>query len=160
MNLDISRSLEDIWGPQRNPLIVVIPVTALYGLILIFGFFGNIITCVVVVRNRYMRTVTNYYLLSLAISDLLLLMIGLPSEIYQMWYKWVQNKLFVWSNFLRLCSFASKWGHIGQLYRVEMRSDQSFHSYNTWGKRLTWKLQNIRSNYFFMLVYLLWSGSL
>ncbi|KAI8786632.1 Pyrokinin-1 receptor, partial [Biomphalaria glabrata] len=33
----------------------------------------------------YMRTVTNYYLFNLSISDLLLLLMGLPMEIYLTW---------------------------------------------------------------------------
>ena len=35
--------------------------------------------------RRYMGTVTNYYLLNLSISDLLLLLLGLPHEVYSVW---------------------------------------------------------------------------
>ncbi|OWR43607.1 diapause hormone receptor [Danaus plexippus plexippus] len=35
-----------------------------------------------------MHTATNYYLFSLAISDLLLLISGMPQEIYSIWSKW------------------------------------------------------------------------
>ena len=35
-----------------------------------------------------MHTATNYYLFSLAISDLLLLISGLPQEMYLTWVKW------------------------------------------------------------------------
>ncbi|KAI1285035.1 Neuropeptides capa receptor [Halotydeus destructor] len=70
----------------RDPLSTVIPMTILYAVILVTGLFGNICTCVVIARNKYMRTATNYYLFSLAISDLLLLMLGLPQEMYQLWW--------------------------------------------------------------------------
>lgn len=80
-------SSEDIWGPVRSHLVIVYALTVIYGFIFIFGFFGNIITCVVVIRNKYMHTVTNFYLLSLAVSDLLLLVSGLPMEMYQIWFR-------------------------------------------------------------------------
>ncbi|RUS76101.1 hypothetical protein EGW08_016132, partial [Elysia chlorotica] len=38
------------------------------------------------VSARYMRTVTNYYLFNLSVSDLLLLVIGLPHETYDAWH--------------------------------------------------------------------------
>ncbi|KAH9420605.1 G-protein coupled receptor [Dermatophagoides pteronyssinus] len=63
-------------------------MTILYILILVTGVIGNVLTCVVIARNRYMHTATNYYLFSLAISDLLLLVLGLPQEIYQIWYRY------------------------------------------------------------------------
>ncbi|XP_054162680.1 pyrokinin-1 receptor-like [Oppia nitens] len=75
-------------GPIREPLSTVIPMTIVYALILITGVIGNIITCLVISRNRYMHTATNYYLFSLAVSDLLLLVLGLPQEIYQLWHRY------------------------------------------------------------------------
>lgn len=75
-------------GPKRDALSSVIPVTVIYVLIFISGLFGNVCTCAVIIRNRHMRTATNYYLFSLAVSDLLLLVFGLPQELYQLWYKY------------------------------------------------------------------------
>ena len=75
-------------GPIRDPLATVIPMTIVYALILITGVIGNSITCLVISRNRYMHTATNFYLFSLAISDLLLLVLGLPQEIFQLWQKY------------------------------------------------------------------------
>jgi len=40
------------------------------------GVVGNVTTCVVIARNSYMHTATNYYLFSLAISDTLSLVLG------------------------------------------------------------------------------------
>ncbi|XP_050346613.1 pyrokinin-1 receptor-like isoform X2 [Nymphalis io] len=57
-------------------------------LIFITGLFGNLFTCVVIIRNKSMHTATNYYLFSLAISDLLLLVSGMPQEMYSIWSKW------------------------------------------------------------------------
>lgn len=72
--------------PKRGPLYVVVPVTVLYTLIFVTGVVGNVVTCIVIAKNKYMHTATNYYLFSLAISDLLLLITGLPQEMVSIWY--------------------------------------------------------------------------
>lgn len=77
-----------VFGPQRDSLYIVIPISVIYILIFITGVFGNFCTCLVIIRNKSMHTATNYYLFSLAISDLLLLVSGMPQEIYSIWSKW------------------------------------------------------------------------
>lgn len=77
-----------IFGPQRDPLFIVLPITIVYSVIFFTGILGNILTCLVIVRNKIMHTATNYYLFSLAISDLLLLISGMPQEMYSIWSKW------------------------------------------------------------------------
>ncbi|XP_017770555.1 PREDICTED: neuromedin-U receptor 2-like, partial [Nicrophorus vespilloides] len=67
------------------PIEWVIPVTAIYAVIFVSGLIGNVSTCVVIKRNMSLHTVTNYYLFSIAISDLLLLISGLPPEMYRLW---------------------------------------------------------------------------
>ena len=47
-----------------------------YGLIFLTGVVGNVSTCIVIIKNNYMHTATNYYLFSLAISDVLTLILG------------------------------------------------------------------------------------
>lgn len=63
-------------GPRRHDLPVVVILLTIYCVIFISGTVGNICTCVVIVKNSYMQTTTNYYLFSLAISDMLTLMFG------------------------------------------------------------------------------------
>ncbi|XP_051161880.1 neuropeptides capa receptor isoform X2 [Leptopilina boulardi] len=89
-NLSEQEYLEKILGPQHLPAELVIPITLIYATIFITGVFGNLITCIVIKRNPTMQTATNYYLFSLAVSDLLLLVLGLPNEIYVFWqqYPW------------------------------------------------------------------------
>ncbi|XP_044312154.1 neuromedin-U receptor 1 [Varanus komodoensis] len=70
-------------GPRRSSFFV--PVCTTYLLIFTVGAVGNTLTCLVIVRHRFMRTPTNYYLFSLAVSDLLVLLLGMPLEIYEMW---------------------------------------------------------------------------
>ncbi|XP_017763546.1 PREDICTED: neuromedin-U receptor 2-like [Eufriesea mexicana] len=75
-------------NPPRDSLYIVVPVTIIYVLVFVTGIIGNISTCIVIARNKSMHTATNYYLFSLAISDLLLLVSGLPAEIYLVWCKY------------------------------------------------------------------------
>lgn len=60
----------------REPLFVLILATVCYAVIFIAGILGNLITCLVIYRNKSMHTATNYYLFNLAISDLSLLLLG------------------------------------------------------------------------------------
>ena len=70
---------------RRDSLYIVLPITVIYVVIFFTGLIGNISTCVVIARNKSMHTATNYYLFSLAVSDLLLLVFGLPPEMYYIW---------------------------------------------------------------------------
>lgn len=63
-------------GPKHLSLIIVVPITVIYVLLFVTGVVGNIAVCVVIVRNNFMHTATNYYLFSLAVSDLTLLLLG------------------------------------------------------------------------------------
>ena len=42
----------------------------------ITGVFGNLSVCCVILRIPSMRSATNYYLFSLAVADLLILLLG------------------------------------------------------------------------------------
>ena len=89
-------SLLDILGPKRQELYKVIPVTVIYIVIFVTGIIGNICTCIVIARNRFMQTATNYYLFNLAIADLMVLLLGLPLETYSFWraYPWIFGEAF------------------------------------------------------------------
>ncbi|RZB84901.1 7tm 1 domain containing protein [Asbolus verrucosus] len=73
---------EEMMGPKRDSFYIIVPIIIIYVVIFFTGTIGNISTCIVIARNKAMHTATNYYLFSLAISDLLLLISGLPQEIY------------------------------------------------------------------------------
>ena len=55
---------------------VLVPITVIYLIMFLTGVVGNVAVCLVIIRNRSMHTATNYYLSSLAISDLVILMLG------------------------------------------------------------------------------------
>ncbi|XP_045533269.1 pyrokinin-1 receptor-like isoform X2 [Pieris brassicae] len=75
---DVATSNQESWN-------IIVPLTVIYSIIFVAGILGNISTCVVIARNRSMHTATNFYLFSLALSDLLLLICGLPIELYRLW---------------------------------------------------------------------------
>lgn len=70
----------------EDPLSVLITTTILYSIIFIVGLVGNIITCIVISRNKSMHTATNYYLFNLAITDMLMLLSAMPPDLYNFWY--------------------------------------------------------------------------
>ncbi|KAM9311064.1 neuromedin-U receptor 2 [Gastrophryne carolinensis] len=71
------------YGPKRSRL--SLPMTLVYAVIFLVGVSGNMLVCLVILKHHNMRTPTNYYLFSLAISDLLVLLLGMPFEVYEMW---------------------------------------------------------------------------
>lgn len=63
-------------GEKRKDALSVIFLIGVYCIIFITGVAGNLSTCIVIWKNSYMHTVTNYYLFNLAVSDLLTLTLG------------------------------------------------------------------------------------
>ena len=89
--------LESMFGPQRKSLTFVICMSIVYIVILVCGFIGNLSTCYVIISNSCMHTTTNYYLFSLAVSDVLSLVSGLPVELYTIIveaYPWAFGETF------------------------------------------------------------------
>ena len=66
--------LEVNQGPkQRFSKHQAIPLTIYYGALLAVGVPGNLLTCLIITTNSYMRTPPNFFLLNLAATDLLTL---------------------------------------------------------------------------------------
>jgi hypothetical protein len=63
---------------------------AMHSLVFVVGLFGNALVCMAVYRNHSMRTVTNYFIVNLAVADLLVLLICLPPsvlwDVTQTWF--------------------------------------------------------------------------
>ncbi|XP_029184410.1 tyramine receptor 1-like [Acropora millepora] len=57
--------------------------TAFLILIMIVTFLGNFMVCLTVYLHRRLRSVTNYFIVSLAVSDLLVSVLSLPFRIHQ-----------------------------------------------------------------------------
>lgn len=79
----LSRYLEKYLGLRRSS--AFLPICLIYLVIFMVGVLGNVLTCTVIARNKVMWTPTNYYLFSLAVSDLLVLLLGMPLELYELW---------------------------------------------------------------------------
>ncbi|XP_076323823.1 neuropeptides capa receptor-like isoform X1 [Tachypleus tridentatus] len=91
INMTEEEYLEANMGPQQITFVVVVPITVVYVLIFVSGIIGNVIVCLVITRNSHFQTPTNYYLFSLAISDLLILLFGIPNDLKLYWqqYPWL-----------------------------------------------------------------------
>ncbi|XP_052890594.1 delta-type opioid receptor-like [Anopheles moucheti] len=72
-------------GYATNPICILLPITIFYCFIFVAGIVGNLSICIVIAKNKSMHTATNYYLFNLAVSDFLLLLFGMPQELYGTW---------------------------------------------------------------------------
>lgn len=54
---------------------------AMHTIVFVVGIVGNSLVCVAVYRNHTMRTVTNYFIVNLALADLLVILICLPPTV-------------------------------------------------------------------------------
>ncbi|XP_076445830.1 neuromedin-U receptor 2-like [Babylonia areolata] len=93
---DVERLLTSLLGARRKDLTSVMALTLVYCLLFLTGVVGNVSTCIVIARNSYMHTVTNCYLFSLAVSDVLTLIFALPPELFSIWeaYPWQWGESF------------------------------------------------------------------
>jgi len=66
---------------ERRSLTEIIAIGVTLTVIILITVFGNLLVCVTVLTNRRMHNVTNYFLVSLATSDLLLGCIVLPFSV-------------------------------------------------------------------------------
>ncbi|XP_052744597.1 neuropeptides capa receptor-like [Bicyclus anynana] len=99
---------EMLWwlmGSRRLPLTEIVPISVVLVVIFLTGVVGNVCVCVVIVRNPGLHTATNYYLFSLAVSDLLLLLFGLPNDLAVYWHQYPYSLGLV---FCKLRAFISE----------------------------------------------------
>ncbi|CAH0561228.1 unnamed protein product [Brassicogethes aeneus] len=95
-NFDIWLYLECVQGAQRQSLYIIVPITIINLIIFVTGLFGNLSVCIVIVKQSTLHTATNYYLFNLAVSDLMLLVFGLPNDLFCYWhlYPWEMGQFF------------------------------------------------------------------
>lgn len=69
-------------------------VIILYSLVIIFGFFANMLVVVVIFRYKQLHTVTNIFICYLAIADVALCVFNLPIQLhYQLSNNWMFGRL-------------------------------------------------------------------
>lgn len=68
---------------------------SLYVIIFVTSVFANVLVCTVILRRRKMKTVTNYFILNLAVADLTLTCICIPFDIpvQELHYSWPYGSL-------------------------------------------------------------------
>ncbi|XP_051924711.1 adrenoceptor alpha 1Aa [Hippocampus zosterae] len=95
--------------PELNVVKAVI-LGLVLGVFIVFGVVGNILVILSVVCHRHLRTVTHYFIVNLAVADLLLSSTVLPfSAIFEILDRWVFGRVFcnVWAAVDVLCCTAS-----------------------------------------------------
>lgn len=71
-------------------LIFSLALVFIYTLIFLVGLVANIFVIVMIIRRRRMRTLTNRFLLNLAVSDLIATVVCLPTTAYHYYDKqWI-----------------------------------------------------------------------
>ncbi|KAG5873347.1 hypothetical protein JTB14_017797 [Gonioctena quinquepunctata] len=85
--------IECFRGPQAQDIRVAISVTVINCIIFVTGVLGNVAVSVVIIKARSLNTPTDFYLLNLAVSDITLLLFGLPYDVMLYWhqYPWVSG---------------------------------------------------------------------
>src|ERR1700722_8498378 len=82
-----SNKCPSIFGSLSNPLFIERTILVIYTLIFVIGLIGNMMTIIIFKYNIQMRTPTNFYLLNLAVSDLMMLICNLPIEMIEIYYR-------------------------------------------------------------------------
>ncbi|XP_054647502.1 alpha-1A adrenergic receptor-like [Dunckerocampus dactyliophorus] len=96
--------------PGEVALSRAIPLGLVLGAFIVFAIAGNILVILSVVCNRHLRTPTNYFIINLAIADLLLGTTVLPvSATQEILDYWVFGRIFcdIWAAVDVLCCTAS-----------------------------------------------------
>ena len=84
---EVLQRIRDDFIMYRDPATAVL--IALYGVTFVLGCIGNVLVIYIFARCRHMRTVTNAFLVNLAVCDLMVVLVCMPFsvavEIYQNW---------------------------------------------------------------------------
>nr|XP_019949299.1 PREDICTED: alpha-1A adrenergic receptor-like [Paralichthys olivaceus] len=95
--------------PELN-MVKAVALGLILGVLIVFGIVGNILVILSVVCHRHLRTVTHYFIVNLAVADLLLSSTVLPfSALFEILDRWVFGRAFcnVWAAVDVLCCTAS-----------------------------------------------------
>uniref|UniRef100_A0A665VDK7 Alpha-1A adrenergic receptor n=1 Tax=Echeneis naucrates TaxID=173247 RepID=A0A665VDK7_ECHNA len=96
--------------PPEVNVVKAVVLGVVLGVFIAFGIVGNILVILSVVCHRHLRTVTHYFIVNLAVADLLLSSTVLPfSAILEILDRWVFGRVFcnVWAAVDVLCCTAS-----------------------------------------------------
>lgn len=89
-NYEAWRSDWTVLGENKWKTIVI----TLYAVVIIFGFFANLLVVVVIIRYKQLHTVTNIFICYLAIADVALCVFNLPLQLhYQLSNNWMFGRV-------------------------------------------------------------------
>ena len=81
--------------------------TLLFAMINVLAFFGNLLTCYVVYRNRRLRTIPNMFVIALAVSDILISSCCMPFTVATLFLgRWIFGETFCRINGFAVLTFA------------------------------------------------------
>ncbi|XP_060072071.1 neuropeptide FF receptor 2-like [Ylistrum balloti] len=84
-----SNSTERFFPVLQHAIPIIVVYTMAYLLVFLFAFFGNLIVVIVIWRNRWLHTVTNFFIVNLAVADILVAIFCVPitllTNIYTGW---------------------------------------------------------------------------
>lgn len=85
--------LEEYFLPSDHPPEFKTPVTVFYSIIITGSFLGNGLVILMIMTTKGMRTVTNIFLVSLAVSDILISSWNVPLMLaYHVKNEWTLNE--------------------------------------------------------------------
>lgn len=93
-----------------NSISKTIIIGVIFGVFITFGVLGNILVILSVVCHRHLQTVTHYFIVNLAVADLLLMSMVLPfSATFEIQGYWLFGRIFcnIWAAVDVLCCTAS-----------------------------------------------------
>ena len=64
------------YGPKQYEQNTAVPMTVFYLVLFVAGVPGNLLTCLIILWNSYMRAPPNFFLFNLAIVDIITLTMG------------------------------------------------------------------------------------
>ncbi|CAL8104804.1 unnamed protein product [Orchesella dallaii] len=89
-NVFFFKTPEDMLNPsKRNPAFYPIVIT--HAITFVLGIIGNVVAVSVMIGDRKGRNATNLFLVSLAVADLLLLLLCIPLEVLQYFLQFEDN---------------------------------------------------------------------
>ena len=107
---DLMKHLSYFMPPQHYEYSFIIPFAIVIISLIVFGFFGNLFTIIVILRNRVLQS-TSHYLVSLALSDMLLLVLTGPMEVLVelRYWPWSYTNFFCHTRFylIEFCLFTT-----------------------------------------------------
>ncbi|XP_073670958.1 G-protein coupled receptor 83 [Paramisgurnus dabryanus] len=105
---------------SHRPTIRALLIVA-YSVIIVISLFGNLVVCHVVIKNKRMHSVTSFFIMNLAIADILITVLNTPFTLVRFVHRtWVFGKAMCHvSRFAQYCSV-----HVSALTLVAIAIDR------------------------------------